>query len=163
MQYSRPYHSREVVGQLDCLWLRLRHPVLQVAPAGRDSWNSSATVIRHQLLHQFPLIREGTRFKFRIHEVAVNHHVEYPPSLRDQPRLLAKGFPDSSSQTDCLRFIVSLRAIDNRNIHIHSHLLDFQGTRPVLPWQLNPLLPYFRTESPLWLRHGMCLWLKYLH
>ncbi len=74
------------------------------------------------LRNQRVLVRKRARVVFREYQFAVDRDVEYAAPFRDERRHTIKGFFQLGSQTDCLRFIVSLGAISDGNFHGQSHL-----------------------------------------
>jgi len=79
----------------------------------------SALVLRN-FPYQLVLIGEFARRMFRVNHGAVYADVEDTAAFGNEGCLGAESVSQLSSQTDRSRFVVSLRAVRDRNIHVSS-------------------------------------------
>ena len=82
--------------------------------------SSLSTLALRNFPHQIVFIREFTRRMLRVNPGTVYAHVEDTTAFGNEGCLGAKSVSQLSSQTDRSGFVVSLRAVSDRNIHVSS-------------------------------------------
>lgn len=78
-------------------------------------------------MDQLFVIRKAAGLELRVHEFAVHHDVEDSPPALNKLRLNPQRVTDTGSQTDRLRFVVSLDAVGDRYLHADLRVSRLKG------------------------------------